>query len=121
MNIYVKRLSILLAGALVAGCAWRPMVDPKNTDMARFETDLAECRQIAEQGPGAGGGAAVGAVAGYALGQVVARTTGHANVANEAGRGAAVIGGAKGAGAGAQGKRAVIRNCLAGRGHRVLN
>ena len=53
------------------------MVDPKNTDMARFETDLGECRQIAEQGPGAGGGAAGGAAVGYALGQVVARTTGH--------------------------------------------
>jgi outer membrane lipoprotein SlyB len=121
MKTNLKFLSTIVAALVTAGCAWRPMVDPKHTDMARFETDLAECRQIAEQGPGAGGGAAVGAAAGYALGQVVARTTGHANVANEAGRGAAVIGGAKGAGAGAQGKRAVIRNCLAGRGHRVLN
>ena len=97
------------------------MVDPKNTDMARFQTDLAECKQIAEQGPGTGAGAAGGAVVGYALGQVVARTTGNSHVANEAGRGAAVIGGAKGASSGEQGKRTVIRNCLAGRGHKVLN
>ena len=121
MTTKLKTSSIVLAGLITAGCAWRPLVDPKATDMARFETDLVECRQIAEQAPGAGAGAAGGAAVGYALGQVVARTTGHSNVANEAGRGAAVIGGAKGAGAGAQGKRAVIRNCLAGRGHRVLN
>ena len=116
-----KLLIVALAGLVAAGCAWRPMVDPKTTDMARFETDLAECKQIAEQGPGAGTGALGGAAVGYALGQVVARTTGNSHVANEAGRGAAVIGGAKGAGAGEDGKRKVIRNCLAGRGHKVLN
>jgi outer membrane lipoprotein SlyB len=121
MTIKLTFLPTLLVTLITAGCAWRPVVDPKTTDMARFETDLGECRQIAEQAPGAGAGAAGGAAVGYALGQVVARTTGHSNMANEAGRGAAVIGGAKGAGAGAQGKRAVIRNCLAGRGHKVLN
>ena len=120
MKTKLKLLTIALAG-FAAGCAWRPMVDPKTTDMARFETDLTECKQIAEQGPGAGTGAAGGAAVGYALGQVVARTTGNSHVANEAGRGAAVIGGAKGAGAGEQGKRTVLRNCLAGRGHKVLN
>ena len=115
------RLSTIVLALAAAGCAWRPMVDPKTTDMARFETDLAECKQIAEQGPGAGAGAAGGAAVGYALGQVVARTTGNSHVANEAGRGAAVIGGAKGAGSGAEAKRSVIRNCLSGRGHKVLN
>src|SRR5687768_13157316 len=117
----LKNLILVLAALLISGCAYRPIVDPARSDMARFDSDLAECRQIAEQGPGAGGGAAVGAVAGYAVGQLAARATGHSAVANEVGRGGAVVGGAKGAGAGARGKRAMIRNCLTGRGHAVLN
>ncbi len=43
---------------MLASCAYRPVVDPKRTDMAKYETDLVECRQIAEKGPGAGSGAA---------------------------------------------------------------
>ena len=112
-------LGLLLA--IGAGCAYRPVVDPKRTDMAKYETDLVECRQIAEQGPGAGTGAAVGAVGGYAVGQVLARTTGRSSHANEAGRGAAVLGAAGGAGAGAKNKRQIIKNCMIGRGHPVLD
>ena len=66
--------------------------------MAKYETDLVECRQIAEKGPGAGSSAAVGAVGGDAVGQVLVRTTGRATHTNEAGRGAAVLGAAGGAG-----------------------
>ncbi len=53
----MKRItSLALVGIAlgVAGCAYRPIVDPKRSDMARYETDLAECQQIAEQAPGPG-------------------------------------------------------------------
>jgi len=116
-----KTLLILALASVLAGCAYRPVVDPKRTDMAKYETDLVECRQVAEQGPGAGAGALVGAGAGYAVGQVFARTTGRSNVANEAGRGAAVLGAASGAGAGAKNKRQIVKNCMIGRGHAVLD
>jgi hypothetical protein len=119
-----ERTGIWLAALLAisaAGCAYRPVVDPKRTDMARYETDLVECREIAKQGGGAGGGALVGAGAGYMVGQAVARTTGRSHVANEAGRGAAVVGAAGGAGAGAKNRRQIIRNCMTGRGHAVLD
>jgi hypothetical protein len=115
-----SRLALCLA-IVAAGCAYRPVVDPKRSDMAKYETDLVECRQIAEKGPGAGTGALVGAGAGYAVGQVFARTTGRSNVANEAGRGGAVLGAAGGAGAGAKSKRQIIKNCMTGRGHAVLD
>jgi outer membrane lipoprotein SlyB len=116
------KLAVWVVLALgLAGCAYRPVVDPKRTDMAKYEGDLVECREIAEKGPGAGSGALVGAGAGYAVGQVFARTTGRANVANEAGRGAAVLGAAGGAGAGAKNKRQIIKNCMTGRGHAVLD
>jgi outer membrane lipoprotein SlyB len=113
-------LALCLAIGL-AGCAYRPVVDPKRSNMAKYESDLVECREIAEKGPGAGTGALVGAAGGYAVGQVVARTTGRANVANEAGRGAGVLGAVGGAGAGAKSKRQIIKNCMTGRGHAVLD
>src|SRR5438876_8916176 len=72
----ITRLALVAIALGLAGCAYRPIVDPKRSDMARYETDLAECRQIAEQAPGPGTGAAVGAAVGYGVGQVFARTTG---------------------------------------------
>jgi hypothetical protein len=116
------RIGIGLWVALsVAGCAYRPVVDPKRTDMAKYETDLVECRQVAEQGPGAGTGAAVGAAGGYVVGQVFARATGRSHHANESGRGGAVLGAAGGAGAGAKNKRQIVKNCMTQRGHAVLD
>jgi outer membrane lipoprotein SlyB len=118
------KMKIGLAVCLAIGvgaCAYRPVVDPKRSDMAKYESDLTECRQIAEKAPGAGTGAAVGAVGGYAVGQVLARTTGNSNRANHAGRGAAVLGAASGAGAGAKNKNQIIKNCMSGRGHAVLD
>jgi outer membrane lipoprotein SlyB len=106
-------------GFTAAGCAYRPVVDPKRTDMAKYETDLVECRQVAEQGPGAGTGAAAGAVGGYAVGQLFARATGRSYHANESGRGGAVLGAAGGAGAGAKNQRQIVKNCLTQRGHAV--
>jgi hypothetical protein len=114
-------MSLTALAILLAGCAYRPVVDPKRTDTAKYETDLVECREIAKQGAGAGGGALVGAGAGYVVGQAVARTTGRSHVANEAGRGAAVVGAAGGAGAGAKNRRGIIKNCMIGRGHAVLD
>src|SRR5882672_7111553 len=61
----ITRLALVAIALGLAACAYRPIVDPKRSDMARYETDLAECRQIAEQAPGPGTGAAVGAAVGY--------------------------------------------------------
>ena len=70
------RTPILLAAAvltLLAGCSvYRPIIDPKTSQHPdRYETDLGECRQLAESATG--------------------------------------------------GRRAVIRNCMKGRGYTVLN
>lgn len=103
---------------MLVGCAYQPIVDRPGPTYAQ---DLTECRAAAQQAAGPGTGAAVGAGLGYVLGQVLSRATGNRSVANEAGRGAAVLGGASGAGAGMQQEAAIVRNCLRGRGHRVLN
>jgi len=106
---------------LLAGCQYRPVVDQKmSKNPERFDADLAECRQIAEGGGGGGhvaGGAAGGAVVGGAL----AVATGRPDRIGQAAGGGAVIGGARGAGASGREKREIVRNCLKGRGHAVLN
>jgi len=108
--------------ALVAGCAYRPVVDPKmSKNPERFDADLAECRQLAEGGTSGGGATVGGAAVGAALGAGIAAASGNRDAMGGAAGAGAVIGGAKGAGGSAREKRTIVRNCLKGRGHAVLN
>lgn len=111
---------VAIAGALLTGCsgASGPIIDTKGVDMTQYERDRAECETYAEQvstgtavGKGAAGGAAVGAAIGAIAG-------------GSAGKGAgigAVTGGAQSARTADQEKADVVRNCLRGRGYKVLN
>ncbi len=111
----------VIAAMALGACASRgPIVDTQNTDMARYEQDLSQCQAYAQQVDTAGqaGKSAVGgAVVGAAIGAIVGNST---TVARGAGVGG-VLGGAKGASKGANEKDAVVKNCLRGRGYRVLN
>lgn len=117
----------LAVAVLLAGCAshYEPIVDPATTRGDNLQRDLAECRTIAEQQNvagtvgtstliGAGIGAGLGAIAGAFGGGV--------------GTGAAIgaaLGGASGLASGGLSSQAerdnIVRNCLIGRGYRVLN
>jgi hypothetical protein len=105
--------------ALSAGCASHPdpIIDTKGVNMARYEVDLRECRAYAEEVSVAGGaakGAAAGAVVGAAAGAI----------SGDADRGAgygAIGGGARSALYNQREKERVVKNCLRGRGYRVLN
>ncbi len=93
------------------------IIDKKGVDMARYEQDLAECRTYATEvktGEKVAKGAASGAVVGGLIGAI----TGDA--AKSAGVGA-VGGGAKGASEGERQEVQVVKNCLRGRGYRILN
>ena len=116
------RIPVLLALTLIlAGCQYRPVVDQKmSKNPERFDADLAECRQIAEGGAG-GGAVAGGAAGGAVVGGALAVATGRPDRIGQAAGGGAVIGGARGAGASGSEKRQIVRNCLKGRGHAVLN
>lgn len=105
---------------LLAACsgATGPIIDTQGVDMARYERDKAECETYATQvstgkavGKGAAGGAAVGAAIGAIAG---------GEAASGAGIGA-VTGGAQSARIADREKQDVVRNCLRGRGYRVLN
>ena len=117
---------VLLAYALfIVGCTSAPIVDMTGVNQSKYDSDLAACREYADQvsvAGGAAGGTAVGAAAGAALGAVVGAITG------SPGTGAAIgaasggaTGGAAGIGSGVSRQDRVVRNCLRQRGYSVLD
>ena len=122
-------VTLAVATATLAGCAqtYQPVVDTKGRDSARYQQDLYECRQYAEQVSPAGQ-AAVGGLGGAAAGAALGAITGALVGGVSAGEGAAfgaATGGAVGVGTGAyrgvDEQQRVIDNCLRGRGYNVLN
>lgn len=101
------------------GCAANPdpIVDMRGVDPVMYEQDLADCKAYTREiqtevgvAKGAAGGAAVGGAIGA--------------IGGETGRGAgigAVAGGAKSAQLNEREKQRVVKNCMRGRGYRVLN
>lgn len=121
-----KHLVIGLCVAL-SGCAsqptgqhYRPLVDSKGLDPARYEADLADCQNYAARVAGAAEQAVAGAVAGALFGAVLAAAAGGGYSRNQHAAVGAVAGAAGGAVQGEQDQRSVIRRCLAGRGYSVL-
>ncbi len=112
-------LTIIVLAVIVAltACAFRPVVDQPD---ANYQHDLAECRAQAERVAGPGTTATAGAVIGAGLGFALCAAFGGRDCGATA-RGTAVMGSAYGAAGGAQSEAQIIRNCLVGRGHRVLN
>ncbi len=121
-----KPTALIAAAALsVSACASDPIVDMKGVDNARYEQDLAECKQYADQvdvASNAGTGVLFGGAAGAAVGAVVGAITGAPGTGAAIG---AAGGGTTGLfGGGAKGyskKQQVVRNCLRGRGYSVLD
>ena len=123
----MQKLSLLIATALLTGCATSdpfvdaPIIDRKGVDMAKYAADKAECEQYAAEvnrGEKVARGAIGGAVIGGAIGAIINRRT------NAAERGAgvgAVTGGVGGAREGSREVEQVVKQCLRGRGYRVLN
>lgn len=112
----------LTIALLLAGCASsnRVIVDPQGVNQAQYQKDLAQCRQVADQvqtGRDTGEGAVGGAVIGGLLGAIFGNSH---SAAVGAGAGA-VVGGAGKAGDAQQEKEKVLKNCMRGRGYRVLN
>jgi len=109
-------LALVLA---LSACASHPdpIVDTKGVNMAQYEIDLRECSEYADEisvAEGAAKGAAAGAVVGAAAGAI------SGNADSGAGYGA-VGGGARSALYNQRQKERVVKNCMRGRGYRVLN
>lgn len=112
-------LTVLIVTTIfvLTACAFQPIVDQPG---ASYRQDLAECREQAERVAGPGTTAVAGAVIGAGLGFALCAAFGGRDCGTTA-RGTAMMGSAYGAAGGAQSEAQVVRNCLIGRGHRVLN
>ena len=119
-----KPLAFLAAAGLAAACVptganYIPVVDgPVN---AQFQSDLAACQSIAAQQGALAPGAGLTALAG--AGVAAAGTAVFANEGTNV-RDAAILGAAAGLTSGAldqqRRKEALIRSCMRGRGHNVI-
>jgi hypothetical protein len=103
-----------------AGNGYRPIVDLEGVDTSRYECDLSDCQAYAAQintGQNAVGGAVAGALIGAAIGALIGDHGSYARY----GAGVGAVQGGVGAAAGSVAAQAtVVRNCMSGRGYRVL-
>jgi len=106
-----------LAALLTTACASskRVVVDKKGIDEAQYQQDLSDCRTVADE-VSTGRDATEGVVIGGILGAF-----GNSGTAGRMAGGGAVIGAAGKAGDAEQEKSQVVKNCMRGRGYRVLN
>lgn len=111
---------ILIVG--LGACATKnAIVDTKGIDEAKYQQDYSECEAYADQvatGDTVAKSAGFGAFVSGAITAVLGGDS--SSIARSAGAGA-VGGGAAGAMQGESEKGQVLRNCLRGRGYRVLN
>ena len=123
----MRKTGLLGVLCITVGCATsnvfvdEPIIDRKGVDMAKYAVDKAECEAYAtevKRGEKIARGTVGGAVVGGTIGAILNRG------GNSAERGAgvgAVTGGLGGAREGNQEMERVIKQCLRGRGYRVLN
>lgn len=117
------KLLLLLPLILLAGCRAtddRPIVDMQGVSVTQYNSDLAQCQAYADEvetGRQVARGAVGGAVVGGAVGAVV----GNSDTAQRTAGAGAVLGAARGTGEAMRERDRVLRNCLIGRGYRVLN
>ena len=123
----MRILFVLALSLWVSGCASNrtfvdePIIDRKGVDMSRYNVDKAECEAYANEvhtGEKVVRGVLGGAVVGGAVGAILNR--GPDSAERGAGVGA-VAGGVRGGQEGVHETERVVKQCLRGRGYRVLN
>ena len=121
----IKKSSLLLLAGLLSGTSWvnaeEFTLDTKDVDMSNYYKDLQECKTFAEK-KSVAGDALSGAVAGAAVSAVIGAAVGDSSEwASGGAKWGAIEGAAEGAWSGYEKKRSLVRNCLIGRGYKVLD
>lgn len=120
---------LVLASVLVlGGCSRTPssgdgsgiIIDRQGVDMSRYYADLHDCQQYAAEVPVAQR-SATSAVGGAVVGGVIGAVVGDSDTAKRGAGVGAVTGAVGGASSGSRERQQVVKNCLRGRGYRVLN
>lgn len=117
----MKPLLFLLLVVTLSACAsQKVIIDKQGVDMTKYEQDLAECRQYAEE-VDTSSEAAKGALGGAVIGGTVGAILGGRRSAEKLGGVAAVTGAASSGSSASREKSQITKNCLRGRGYRILN
>ena len=125
-----KGLLLFILVFIVSGCANQHqsghagngdvIIDTQGVDMQQYYQDMDDCRSFATQVPVAEK-ATKTAVGGAVVGGVLGAIVGNSSTAAKGAGVGAVTGGLKGASSGHRERDRVVKNCLRGRGYRVLN
>ena len=98
----------------------RPIVDTKGINPQVYEADLQDCYIFADEEQ-AGRKILAGAATGAVVGSVIGAAAGNSETAKRGAGVGAASGALSGTSNGMQERQRVVRNCLVGRGYRVLN
>lgn len=114
-------LAIMMA-MLLAACTTTDeiIIDKSGVNMSKYEADLAECQTYSQEVK-TGEKAVRGATSGAVVGGLIGAAVGNSRDAQRGAGAGAVTGGAKGVAQGEREEVQVVKNCLRGRGYRVLN
>ena len=125
-----KGLLLFVLVFIVSGCANQHqsghagnggvIIDTQGVDMQQYRYDMEDCQGYATQVPVAGK-AAKTAAGGAVLGGVLGAIVGNSSTAAKGAGVGAVTGAVKGTSSGYKERQRVVKNCLRGRGYRVLN
>jgi outer membrane lipoprotein SlyB len=120
----ISKVSVLVMAMLLTSCTSvsrkSPIIDMQGVDIAAYQQDLAECESYADQ-VNRTEPAVTGAATGAAVGGVLGAAVGNSRTAQRGAGAGAVSGGLRGARQALAEQDRVLRNCLRGRGYRVLN
>ncbi|MBY6189515.1 glycine zipper family protein [Microbulbifer agarilyticus] len=123
---------VMFTATTVLGCATQQeqvygagniVIDTQGVNMRQYQLDLADCKTLSmaarnDAGRRGFSRAAGGALLGGALGAIIGDSSSAAAAAAGAG---AIVGGVSGVGSAHAEEGYIARNCLRGRGYRVLN
>ena len=96
------------------------IIDTKGVDMQQYQVDRQDCEAYADQ-VNTGERTVKSTVGGAAVGGLLGAIVGNSDTAGRGAGVGAVTGAYKGVSSGHREKHQVVRNCLRGRGYRVLN
>lgn len=126
----MKIIATTLVLASLTGCATNPLTNPFTSETYNFivdrpsetyTTDHVQCHAHARQLASVAEQAVAGAAAGALVGALFAAAVGAKGYRNEAAMAYGLAGGLGGAVKADTDKRSIVRNCLQGRGHNILN
>jgi len=122
----MKFTVVILAASLISGFAttgsnYTPIIDSKGGSAERISSDLAECQAYAKQTMDAASAAVAGAVIGSVVASLFAAAVGVKSYRGRIATAGAMSGGLSAAGAAETNQRDIIKRCMSGRGHAVLN